>query len=167
MKRLKQKRLVSLQSADSDTEAGIFYYKCESYDAVTAVFPTGRLEDSVLHYDVFQQAYIKTRVVSKQSIRTFLVYDIENITAADFSVKALKNFCDTHTTNRGIYADILHGTFVKISDSGFLKYVLPIFDKVYTPVKPLRVSTDWNDLDNFIEDCLEGKLGLQLSTNDA
>ncbi len=165
MQRLKQKRLVSLQSGDSDTESGVFYYKCDNYDIVTTVFPTGCLEESVLHYNVFQNAYIQTRQSKKQAMKTFFVFDIENINPNGFSIRALKSFCDTHSSNRGLYPDILYGTFVKISDSGFLKYLLPFFEKFYTPIKPLRISADWKEMDKFVEGCIVGKLGVELATD--
>ena len=164
MKRIKQRRLVSLQNNDSDPDSGVFYYKSEHYDIITTVFPSECFDDGITHYAVFQNAYIKTRS-KKPERKTFLIFDIENINSSNFSLKGLKSFCDTHTGNKGIYKDILYGTFVKISDSGFLQFLLPFFEKFYTPVKPLRISTDWNEMDTFVKDCVAGRLGLQVSTN--
>ena len=109
-------------------------------DVIRAQFSSD-FEEAMRRYVLFHKTYVDSKKVDNKA---FFVYDLTSMSGKDLCMQAVREFTLCHRNCKVDYVNFLAGTLVLLDqDSGaIVRIILKALQALYTPVRPLRISSD-------------------------
>lgn len=106
-------------------------------------------EETLAKYTAFHKSYVDKKFADGKKFA--LVYDIRQNTQDHFQIMSqIGNFVQCHRACMHMYARALVCTSILVVNEMTRDFINGLLTSVYTPVRPVRFSTEWLDAMEFM-----------------